>query len=92
MACAKPVVSTRVASGVPWVNRDEETGLTVPPGNVDALRDALRRLLADEGLRARLGAAGKARVLSDFTVEQMGRRATAVYGEAREAAARAAVS
>jgi rhamnosyl/mannosyltransferase len=92
MACRKPVVSTRVASGVPWVNRDEETGLTVAPGDPNALADALRRLLADDALRARLGAAGHVRVLSNFTIEDMGRRAAAVYEDAREAAARVTVS
>ena len=38
MASAIPVVSTRVASGVPWVNKDEETGLVVAPGDAGALR------------------------------------------------------
>lgn len=79
MACRRPVVSTSVPSGVPWVNRDEETGLTVPPGDPDALRGALRRLLGDAGLRARLGEAGRNRVLSDFTIDTMARRALDVY-------------
>jgi rhamnosyl/mannosyltransferase len=92
MACRKPVVSTRVPSGVPWVNRDEDTGLTVAPGDPRALAHALRRLLADDGLRARFGAAGYARVLSDFTIEDMGHRAAAVYEDARAAAASVAVS
>ena len=55
-------MSTSVASGVPWVNRNEETGLVVPPGDVPALRHALERLLADPMLRAVFGAAGMARV------------------------------
>jgi glycosyltransferase involved in cell wall biosynthesis len=79
MACGKPVVSTRVPSGVPWVNRDGETGLTVPPGDVAALRNAIARLLSDAPLRERLGAAARTRVLDEFTVEQMAARATAVY-------------
>lgn len=74
MACAKPVVSTTVPSGVPWVNRHEETGLTVPPGDAAALGNALRRLLDDPALGARLGAAGRRRVLTDFTIERMGAR------------------
>jgi glycosyltransferase involved in cell wall biosynthesis len=79
MVCGKPVVSTRVPSGVPWVNQHEETGLTVPPGDADALREALRRLLLDGPLRARLGEAARRRVLETFTLEQMGARAVEVY-------------
>jgi len=55
MACAKPVVSTRVPSGVAWVNRDGETGLTVAPGDVGALGRAIAVLAADGDLRQRMG-------------------------------------
>ena len=44
MACGKPVVSTSVASGVPWVNQHDDTGLVVPPGDPAALADALGSL------------------------------------------------
>jgi rhamnosyl/mannosyltransferase len=84
MASGTPVVSTRVASGVPWVNRDEETGLVVPPGDAAALRRALERLLNDAPLRARLGAAGTARVRAEFTLEAMGDRLVALCGELAE--------
>ena len=86
MACAKPVVSTRVASGVPWVNRDGETGLTVPPGDPGALRDAIEILAGDAALRNRLGNAGRARVRSEFTMEKMRAAAAALYREVAGAA------
>ena len=78
MASGTPVISTRVASGVPWVNRDNETGLVVPPGDVVALRLALERLLADPSLRARFGAAGLARVRSEFSMPVMADRLVAL--------------
>jgi len=81
MACAKPVVSTRVPSGVPWVNRDGETGLTVAPGDVGALGRAIAVLAADGDLRQRMGAAGRARVLSEFSMERMRTAATMLYRE-----------
>jgi glycosyltransferase involved in cell wall biosynthesis len=84
MACGKPVVSTRLPSGVPWVNRHGETGLTVPPGDVDALRRALAELGRDASLRARFGSAGRRRVESEFTMEIMRSAAAAVYREAVE--------
>ena len=81
MACGKPVISTRVASGVPWVNRHDETGLTVPPGDERALADAIGALAADPALRARMGSAGRARIAAEFTLERMAERTTALYEE-----------
>lgn len=71
MAAGKPVVSTNLPSGVPWVNRDGETGLVVPPGDVAALRAAIERLLGDASLRAELAAGGQRRVRRDFSIAAM---------------------
>lgn len=71
MHFGKPVVSTRLGTGVEFVNVEDETGLLVPPGDAAALRIAIQQLLADPGLRRRLGSAGRARVASTFSVEQM---------------------
>ena len=79
MCCARPVISTRLASGVPWVNRDGETGITVPPGDVAALRSAILALAVDPGLRLRMGAAGRARVESDFSMARMRAAVTTFY-------------
>lgn len=79
MTCGKPVVSTRVRSGVPWVNRDGETGLIVEPGDADALAGALNRLVHDAGLRMRMGQAGRARVEREFTLAAMAAGTFAVY-------------
>jgi lipopolysaccharide/colanic/teichoic acid biosynthesis glycosyltransferase len=81
MARGKPVVSTRVASGVPWVNQDGITGFTVPPGDADALRTALATLLGDAELRTRMGEAGRRRFLEQFTQAAMVERTAALYGE-----------
>ncbi len=80
-ASGTPVVSTDLPTGVPWVNRDGETGLVVPPGDEDALARALTRLLADDGLRARLGEDARERALAEFTVGRMVDRTVAVYDE-----------
>ena len=49
-AAGRPVVSTDLPTGVPWVNRHGETGLVVPPGDAVALAEALGRLVADADL------------------------------------------
>jgi rhamnosyl/mannosyltransferase len=82
MASGTPVVNTALASGVPWVSPHMVTGLTVPPADPDALADALNRLLDDHDLRARLGAAARARVSDQFRVELMGDRVAAIYEDA----------
>ena len=81
MACGKPVVSTNLPTGVPWVNRHGETGLVVEPGDVGGLAEALARLITDPGLVARLGDGGRRRVHQEFTAERMASRAVAVYAE-----------
>ena len=81
MACGKPVVSTSVPSGVPWVNCHGETGLVVPPGDVRGLGAALRSLLGDASTRQRMGERGRQRVRDEFTADRMAARAVELYRE-----------
>jgi glycosyltransferase involved in cell wall biosynthesis len=79
MACGKPVINTALNSGVPFVSRHEETGLTVAPSDEDALAGAITKLLRDPDLRMRLGAAAKQRAQTEFNVETMARRTLSLY-------------
>jgi glycosyltransferase involved in cell wall biosynthesis len=54
-----PVVTTAVGGALEIVTR--ECGLLVAPGDPEALKNALRQVICDSNLRARLGAAGPAR-------------------------------
>ncbi|HEX7313463.1 MAG TPA: glycosyltransferase [Pyrinomonadaceae bacterium] len=81
MACGRPVVNTRLDSGVTYVSVDGVTGLTVPPADPAALAAALNTLLEDESLRARLGRAARLRVEREFDLETMGRRTLRLYEE-----------
>ncbi|WP_085173033.1 glycosyltransferase family 4 protein [Mycolicibacterium iranicum] len=57
---------------------DGVEGLHVTPGNAEELADAIRRLLDDEELRSRLGAAGPAKA-AQFTLSQVAPKIDAVY-------------
>ena len=70
MAAARPVVASRVG-GLAEAVVHERTGLLVPPGDPRALGEALIRLLRDDALRERLGAAGPDRIAEGFAAEQM---------------------
>ena len=69
MSCGKAVIATRVG-GNEDVIRDERTGFLVEAGDAAGLSDAMRRMLADPGLRARLAAAGRRDMHLRFSMEK----------------------
>jgi rhamnosyl/mannosyltransferase len=71
MACGRPLVSTALPTGVSEVNVAGVTGLQVPPGDAEALRQAMLRLAGDADLRTTLGAAGRQRVEEHFGLDRM---------------------
>lgn len=79
MACRKPVVNTRLATGVPYVSLDGLTGLTVKPADPQELATAVNRLLGDPELRHVYGENGRQRVLQEFTVQVMAERTWQLY-------------
>ncbi|MEU9293243.1 glycosyltransferase family 4 protein [Streptomyces sp. NPDC048266] len=82
MATGTPLVAT-TGGAIPEVaGPDGETCLAVPPGDAGALAAALGRVLGDAGLRARLGAAGRARVLERFTWARAAQGTAELYREA----------
>lgn len=80
MACGLACIASSVC-GTRAQIEDGVNGLLVPPRDVGALADALERLMADEGLRRRLGAAARATVEERMTLEHVGERLVAVYKE-----------
>lgn len=78
MACGTPVVGTR-AGGIPEAIDHGRTGLLVRPHHADELAAAIIRLLKEPALRAQLGAAGRAHVEAEFSVERMVERTLSVY-------------
>ncbi|MBN1826812.1 MAG: glycosyltransferase [Candidatus Eisenbacteria bacterium] len=81
LALGLPAVVPRVG-GMAEVIRDGETGLLVPPGDGPALAAAIARLLRDDSLRGRIGAAGKEAVRREYGVDRTARETERVYEEA----------
>lgn len=71
MAAGRPVISTDLKSGVPYVNQHGKTGLVVPPSNPRALSAAIEELLADSQQAETLGRAAQRRVFAEFDVDRV---------------------
>lgn len=82
MACAKPVISTKLDSGVRLVNLDQVTGLQVDPSDPEQLGQAIERLMTNAQLRTELGAAGLSRFHNVYTDVKMVEGYEAVYRSA----------
>jgi len=71
MALGKPVVSSDLPTGVTYVNRNGETGLTFPVGDASAFAAACNRLLSDVALLERLGENARRRTFEKFSYTAM---------------------
>ena len=81
LASGKPVIATQVA-GVGELVKTGETGLLVPPGDVDSLTDAIRTLATDPAKRSAMSQAGRGVVTSDFDIHtEAARLATLFTGQ-----------
>jgi glycosyltransferase involved in cell wall biosynthesis len=81
MAYGRAVVATDVG-GLRDAIEDGVDGLLVSPRNVGALRGAVQRLLDDSELRARLGAAARAKAEREWSADAAGEALRAAYAEA----------
>ncbi len=82
MASGLPVVSCR-AVGVMDCLRDGENGLMTAPGDVPALADALRRVIADAALRRRLAATALEECRRLYSWGTVGRQVMAIHAALR---------
>jgi glycosyltransferase involved in cell wall biosynthesis len=80
MAAGKPVIATSVG-GTPELVVNGETGLLVPPGNPEALENAILYLSDNSELQVCMGQAGRERVLNHFTIDQMVNKTEQLYQE-----------
>lgn len=78
MSASRPIVASRVG-GIPEVLDHEQTGILVEPGNEHALADACDRLIIDNTLAKRLGAAAHLKAVNHFSSKVMAEKVVAIY-------------
>lgn len=66
MAMGRPIVASAIGQ-LATILHDEKNALLFQPGDVEAMTQALKRLVADAGLRSRLGAAARRDVVAQYT-------------------------
>ncbi|HEX9393971.1 MAG TPA: glycosyltransferase, partial [Gemmatimonadales bacterium] len=69
-ACGVPVIAGN-SGGLPEAVKDGETGLIVEPDNLDAVTEALERLLTDQLLARRFGQAGRKAVETSYNWDRV---------------------
>jgi glycosyltransferase involved in cell wall biosynthesis len=80
MSNSLPVVAFDCPTGPAELVEDGVTGLLVPPGDVDALAAAILRLIRDEDMRRRFGAAALERA-ANYTLDSIAKRWDALFAE-----------
>lgn len=84
MAYGKPVVNTALPTGVPYVSVNGVTGLTVPPGDANALAEAMQKLADDAALREKYGKAAARRAEEEFNEADVVEKVYATLAEFAE--------
>ena len=87
MAAGLPIAATD-AGGVPEILEDGVTGLLVQPGDPQAMAEAILRILQDNDLALKLGAAARSRVEATYTPQAYRRSLTKLYLATLEAASK----
>jgi glycosyltransferase involved in cell wall biosynthesis len=84
LAAGLPVLASRVGGVAEWLD-DGVSGFLVPPGDVEALATAARRLEGEPGLAGEMGRAGAARAARDFAAGPLMGQLIQVYNQLRTA-------
>jgi len=79
MSYGKPVINTNLPSGVPYVSIHKETGLTVEPGDVNGLADAMNWMVQHPNQRKIMGEKARRRVKEEYQMDQMMEKILSLY-------------
>jgi glycosyltransferase involved in cell wall biosynthesis len=83
MRFAKPVIASDIpGAGSGWLVREAGHGLLIPPGEVQALVEALRTLGGDTELRRYLGQQGRFALADKFDIDRVTKAIETIYDQA----------
>ena len=80
MAHELPIIATDTMA-IPEIVKHQDTGILVPPKNVDALKRAMIYLLTNPEERVKMGKRGRERLIKEFSVEKMVERTKKLYND-----------
>jgi glycosyltransferase involved in cell wall biosynthesis len=80
MAAGKPVIASAIY-GIPELIQDGVTGILTPPGDPEALTEALLRISGEPGIMKKMGLAGRKRYEDRFTLKRSVAETVSVYEE-----------
>lgn len=83
MVYGKPVINTSLPTGVPYVSKNGETGITVPVNDSRSLAEAIQKLTNDDELRKKYGETGYKRVREHFSMDKMLDEIFELYNEVK---------
>lgn len=81
MAFGKPIINTKLPSGVPMVSLHGETGLTVEQGSQEQLIVAMQWMIDHPEERIQMGIKARERMKSEYRQEQMLNKVFQLYNE-----------
>jgi glycosyltransferase involved in cell wall biosynthesis len=81
MSAQRPIVATAVG-GIPALLANGECGLLVPPGDVEAMAQAILELLTNKAKAQELARRARERFLREYTIDRMGEQYLELYREA----------
>ena len=83
LAMELPVVST-TSGAIPEIISNHESGLLVPPGDVDALAEAIQSLIQNPEFRKRYGAAGRRQVVENYNIVKNATNLAGIFNESQK--------
>ena len=78
MACGKPVITTTIP-GPSEVDAEEVATIHVPPRDIEALTDAITKLISNEDLARKMGEKGRRLVEAKYTWSKIARDISGIY-------------